>query len=98
LQISRMRSLELQRPMIRATNTGATALIDHEGHVSSQLPAYTTGVLAGLVQGREGITPFAWWAGRWGLWPLLALGVLMVVVSRRWGHTGTGSVGVAAAG
>lgn len=98
LQISRMRSLELQRPMIRATNTGATALIDHQGHVSSQLPAYTTGVLAGLVQGREGITPFAWWAGRWGLWPLLALGVLMVVVSRRWGHTGTGSVGVAAAG
>ena len=33
LRISRMRSLELQRPMIRATNTGATAVIDHRGVV-----------------------------------------------------------------
>jgi apolipoprotein N-acyltransferase len=23
------------------------------------------------VQGRTGVTPFVWWAGRWGLWPLV---------------------------
>ena len=29
LSISRMRALEFERPMVRATNTGATAIIDH---------------------------------------------------------------------
>jgi apolipoprotein N-acyltransferase len=70
LHISRLRSLELQRPMLRATNTGATAVIDHEGRVTAQLAPYTQGVLQARVQGREGVTPYAAWAGRFGLWPL----------------------------
>jgi apolipoprotein N-acyltransferase len=76
LQISRMRSLELQRPMIRATNTGATAVIDYRGTVTAQLPPFTRGALEASVEGRSGTTPFAWWAGRFGLWPLVLLGAL----------------------
>jgi apolipoprotein N-acyltransferase len=34
LHISRMRALEFDRPMIRATNTGATAIIDHRPRVA----------------------------------------------------------------
>lgn len=81
LQISRLRSLELQRPMVRATNTGATAVIDHRGQVTRELAPYTRGVLLAPVQGREGITPFAWWAARFGLAPLalLALGVVALM-------------------
>ena len=75
LQISRMRSLEFSRPMIRATNTGATVIIDHRGEVTHSLPRYTRGVLVGDVQGRSGITPYAWWTARFGLWPLWAVGV-----------------------
>lgn len=71
LQISRLRSLELQRPMVRATNTGATAVIDHRGLVSASLVPHTQGVLKASVEGRAGITPFAWWASRFGLWPLV---------------------------
>ena len=52
LHISRMRTLEFQRPMLRATNTGATAVIDHRGQVQAQLPPFTQGVLEGRVQGR----------------------------------------------
>ncbi|MBA4176966.1 MAG: apolipoprotein N-acyltransferase [Leptothrix sp. (in: Bacteria)] len=70
LNISRLRTLEFQRPMLRATNTGATAAIDHRGNVLAQLPPYTAGVLSARVEGRSGTTPFAWWAGRWGVWPL----------------------------
>jgi apolipoprotein N-acyltransferase len=77
--ISRFRTLELQRPMVRATNTGATAFIDHTGRVTAALAPFTTGVLDGEVQGREGTTPFAWWAGRFGLWPLLGLALLVVL-------------------
>ncbi len=87
LHISRMRSLELERPMLRATNTGATAVIDHTGRVTATLPPYTEGVLTAQVQGREGVTPYAAWAGRFGLWPLaiagLAAVLLLVGLSRR---------------
>lgn len=78
-QISRFRTLELQRPMLRATNTGATAVIDHSGRVTAELPPFTTAVLDGVVEGRQGITPFAWWAGRFGLWPLLGLALLVLL-------------------
>ena len=82
LRISRMRSLELQRPMIRATNTGATAVIDHHGVVTQALPAFTVGTLEGTVEGRQGLTPFAEWAGRFDLWPLWAIGVALLLVGR----------------
>ena len=85
LHISRMRSLELQRPMVRATNTGATAVIDHRGRVQQALSPHTRGVLRAPVEGREGTTPYAWWAGRLGLWPLAVFGglVLLRAVLRR---------------
>ena len=79
LNISRLRALELQRPLIRATNTGATAVVDHRGQVRAELAPHTRGVLLSSVQGREGLTPYARWAAHAGLWPLWALGLLMVV-------------------
>jgi apolipoprotein N-acyltransferase len=82
LAISRLRTLEFQRPMLRATNTGATAVIDHRGRVTAQLPPFTQGVLAATVQGRDGLTPYARWCAALGLAPLLALAVLLVVVTR----------------
>ncbi|MEO9067505.1 MAG: apolipoprotein N-acyltransferase [Caldimonas sp.] len=80
LGISRMRSLELQRPMIRATNTGATVVIDHRGAVTAELPPFVRGILEAKVEGRSGVTPFAWWAGRLGLWPMWALAVVVLLV------------------
>lgn len=82
LNISRMRSLELQRPMLRATNTGATAIIDHRGRVQAQLPAFRAGVLEGQVEGRQGRTPYAVWAGNAGLWPLVALALALLLAPR----------------
>ena len=73
LQISRMRALEFERPMIRATNTGATVIIDRFGHVAQALPRHTRGVLTGEVEGGTAFTPFARWVSRLGLWPLWAL-------------------------
>ena len=69
LQIARMRALEFERPFVLATNTGVTAIVDHRGHVVSSLPRNTRGVLVGEVEGRTGITPFAAWVARFGLWP-----------------------------
>lgn len=70
LAISRMRAIEFHRPVIRATNTGATAIIDASGQVTHLLPRLTRGVLIGEVQGRTGITPYAAWLAHAGLAPL----------------------------
>ena len=80
LNITRLRTLEFQLPMVRATNTGATAVVDHRGRVQAALPPYTEGVLNARVQGRAGVTPFAWWAARWGLWPLVGAAALVLVL------------------
>ena len=58
LQISQMRAIETGRPMLRATNTGATAVIDPHGAVVAALPAGQRGVLAATVQGMRGTTPY----------------------------------------
>jgi len=53
-----MRSLESGRPMLRSTNTGATAVINHRGEVVAQLPPFTQGSLEASVQGTQGLTPY----------------------------------------
>jgi apolipoprotein N-acyltransferase len=58
LQIARMRALETGRPMLRATNTGMTAIIDPRGRVQAVADPFSETVLRGRVQGHEGATPF----------------------------------------
>jgi apolipoprotein N-acyltransferase len=93
LQISRLRALELGRPMLRATNTGATAVIDHNGRVTHQLPRLTRERLQAEVNGRSGLTPYARWASRWGLWPLwiTCLAIAAAVVLLRPARRGRGA-------
>lgn len=85
LHISRMRALEFERPFVRATNTGSTAIIDHRGQTIAELPRHTRGVLAGEVEGRAGLTLYARWAAQAGLWPLwtAALAIVLPAVWRR---------------
>ena len=80
LAISRIRALEFQRPIIRATNTGATAWVDHKGVVRAALPALTRGALVFEFEGRKGLTPYAQWTSRWGLAPLWFLCAAIVMV------------------
>jgi apolipoprotein N-acyltransferase len=94
LQIARLRSLEFQVPTIRSTNTGATVVIDHQGEVTASLAPNTRGSLQAQVQGMSGVTPYAWWAGRWGLWPLIGMGVLWVCATAIWGPRRSDSRGI----
>jgi apolipoprotein N-acyltransferase len=57
-QIAQMRALETSRPMLRATNTGITSIIDHRGREIARLPWFTRGILEGSIAGRTGLTPF----------------------------------------
>ena len=66
-QMSQMRALETGRMMLRATNTGLTAIIDRKGRIVASLPPFTVGSLRGRIQGYAGSTPYA----RWGNAPVL---------------------------
>jgi apolipoprotein N-acyltransferase len=84
LNISRLRALEFQVPMVRATNTGATAVIDHRGRVTAQLAPFTRGALDAEVEGRDGLTPYAHWVGHFHLLPLALPALLLLAVLGRW--------------
>ena len=77
LQISQMRSIETGRPMLRATNTGATAVIDGRGNIVKALPNYVPGVLEASVQGMRGMTPFI----RFGNYTMLVLAALALAAA-----------------
>lgn len=61
LQLAQMRAREFARPMLRANNTGVTAVIDANGQVTTQLPAWQIGTLETEVRGRRGYTPYMMW-------------------------------------
>ncbi|CCG19827.1 putative apolipoprotein N-acyltransferase [Taylorella asinigenitalis 14/45] len=75
LEMSKVRARETARPIVRATNTGATAHIDHNGKVLASLPFETTGVLDVLVQGRTGFTIYSR-IGDWGIF-IVVIGLLL---------------------
>jgi apolipoprotein N-acyltransferase len=77
LQISRMRALETGLPLMQATNTGATAIIDAHGRVTAQLPFDRAGALHGEVTGYRGHTPYVKHGDR----PALALAATLLAAS-----------------
>jgi len=83
LQFSQMRALEFQRPVVRSTNTGATAVIDHQGRVTARMPTLERGVLEAAVDGRTGTTPYAYWLNALGLWPLWGIALLTLMGLKR---------------
>ncbi|HET7369495.1 MAG TPA: apolipoprotein N-acyltransferase, partial [Gammaproteobacteria bacterium] len=59
LQIARMRAIETGRVMLRATNTGITAIIGPDGQVRQRLPINQVGVLTASATPFAGATPYA---------------------------------------
>jgi apolipoprotein N-acyltransferase len=58
LEMARMRAKETGRPMLRATNTGISAIIDHEGNIVEQGPQFEIAVVSSAVIPMRGATPY----------------------------------------
>lgn len=58
LEIARMRSLEVGRYQLLATNTGITAIINSSGKIISKLPIFKQAVLTANIQLLSGATPW----------------------------------------
>ena len=61
MQFSQARALETGRMVLRATNTGATAMIDTHGNVLAHAPHFTQTTLNVAAQGYSGSTPYVRW-------------------------------------
>ncbi len=77
LQISQARALETGRYMLRATNTGMTAVIDQRGRVVRRAPEFTRAIVTHDVPGHTGQTPYV----RWGNYAVLALCVALLAAA-----------------
>jgi len=86
LQIARARALEFDRPFLLATNTGQSAIVNRLGVITQRVAPHTATALQATVQGRDGLTPYAQWAARWGQWPLWLLACGLVA----WAALGRG--------
>ena len=77
LQIARMRALETGRWMLRATNTGISAVIDPHGRIVERSPQFEQATLRAVIVPMRGATPYV----RYTDWPAVLLAVLLAVVA-----------------
>jgi apolipoprotein N-acyltransferase len=83
VQIAQMRSLETERVMMRATNTGITAFIDHKGRVLSASEQFRSESISAVLHGRSGVTPFYYFARVQWLFALLPATLLLLGIRRK---------------
>ena len=82
LQQARVRAIEEGLPLIRAANTGISAVIDPLGRVIRSLPLGTEGVIDSPLPRALQPTPYAR-LGDWMLGAMLALALIVVMRARR---------------
>ena len=75
LEIARMRARETGRWLLRSTNTGISAILDHRGEITGTVPAFHRGVFTAEAQPRSGATPFVI-VGNW-----LAIGTAALMLA-----------------
>jgi len=77
LEMARVRALENERWLLRSTNTGISAILDHQGWIIGSVPLFERGTFSAEIQPRRGATPFVYLGNR------LAIGLafLMLVIS-----------------
>lgn len=82
-QMARLRALELGRWILRATNTGVTAIISPQGRIISQAPVFQQAVVTGEIIPMAGATPYVLY-GDWLIVSLLfaLLAVLKLKTSK----------------
>jgi len=79
LQMAQMRSIETARPMLRATNNGVSAIINHKGKLLDVSPQFETHVLSAEFQPMQGTTPYVL-VGNWLIIPFVVLLLFVVYV------------------
>lgn len=78
---ARLRSIEQGLPMVRAANTGVSAMIDAKGRITAEMALDTEGYIDAPLPPAMAVTPYV----RFGDWPVFAaLAVMLAALSVRW--------------
>lgn len=80
LQMARLRAIESGRAMLRAANTGPSAVIDHRGRVLARSPQFAPYTLVAVAQPMQGATPYV----QRGNWPIVSLAALLAIGTWGW--------------
>lgn len=80
LWMARLRAIETARPIIRATNTGMTAVIDPNGEIRGILKPASPGVLDAEIIGTTGLTPYVKYQDK----PILIISILILLIGWRY--------------
>jgi apolipoprotein N-acyltransferase len=81
-QQARVRAIEEGLPLVRAANTGISAVIDPVGRVITSLPLGSEGVIDSPLPRPVGLTPYAR-IGDWAVGVMVAVALFMVIRARR---------------
>jgi len=73
LQLARLRAVETRRWLVRASNSGVSAVIDPNGALVASLPFGAAGALVQRVVPLHGLTPYV----RWGEWVIAGSALLL---------------------
>jgi len=76
MQMAQMRALENAKPLMRGTNNGISALVDHRGRIYQKIEQHQSSELSGIIQPRVGITAFS----KFRSWPTLFIILLVCIV------------------
>jgi len=81
MQIARMRSLELQRPLVRVTNNGVSAVYDPISHTQQTMPQFEAATMKADIKLIQGDSVYSQYGNIfvWGF-------VLLLGVGGFWGH------------
>jgi len=82
LEITRSRAIETGRYLLRATNTGISAIIDPMGKIVNKSVQFQDDIVRATIQPYNGVTPYARW-GNWGIVSIVFCCLLALSI-RRW--------------
>ncbi|MCC2604471.1 apolipoprotein N-acyltransferase [Planctobacterium marinum] len=84
LEIAQVRAAEFGLPLIRATNNGITAYVDHHGKVIAQAPQFSSATLEVALHKVSGMTAYRYW-GDMPLWlfTIVTLGFATIATKRQ---------------
>jgi len=83
LQMARMRAMETGRFLLRATNTGMTAVVSPKGEIINQAPLFQETALTGTITPMSGMTPYAKWGDKPVIGGMAILLAALLVYGRR---------------